>query len=72
MLMTESHGLMQLSFHVECVSHSMAHTTVSMLKKKSEILGRAFSNGKTFSKLAKKKHEVFSDVRLLLLPYKNA
>ena len=25
-----------------------------MLKKKSEILGRAFSNGKTFSKLTRK------------------
>ena len=71
MLMTESHGLMQLSFHVECVSHSMAHTTVSMLKKKSEIRGRAFSNGKTFSKLARN-YEVSSDVRLLQLPYKNA
>ena len=41
-----------------------------MLKKKSEILGRAFSNGKTFSKLARK-YEVFSDVWLLLYPYKN-
>ena len=41
-----------------------------MLKKKSEILGGAFSNGTTFSKLARK-YEVFSHVRLLLFPYKN-
>ena len=33
-----------------------------MLKKKSEILGRACSNGKTFSELDRK-HEVFSDVK---------
>ena len=43
---------------------------VSMLKKKFETLGRAFSNGKIFSKLARK-YEVFSDVRLLSFPYKN-
>ena len=41
-----------------------------MLKKKSEIFGGAFSNGTTFSKLARE-YEVFSDVRLLLFPYKN-
>ena len=41
-----------------------------MLKKKSEIFGGAFSNGTTFSKLARK-YEVFSHVRLLLFPYKN-
>ena len=40
-----------------------------MLKKKSEILGRACSNGETFSKLDRK-YEVFSDVKLLRFPYK--